>query len=258
MILCLDVGNTHIFGGLFDHAEIKLRFRHNSRLNVTSDEIGVFLKTVLRENEFDPKSVDSIAIASVVPSLDYSLRSACLKYFDISPFLLEPVNSKQLIIDLADPNELGADRLADCIAAMHYYPKQELLIVDMGTATTFDVVSAERHYLGGSIIAGLRLSMDALQLNTSKLSSVEILKPQTAIGRTTAEHLQTGLYYGQVGIIKELTRRISDEAFNGRAPLVIGTGGFAYLFEKEGIFTHTVPDLVLQGIRIGFETRNVS
>ncbi len=255
MILCLDVGNTHIFGGLFDRDEIKLRFRHNSRQNVTSDEIGVFLKSVLRENEFDPKLVDAIAIASVVPSLDYSLRSACLKYFNFSPFMLEPVNTRKLIIDLADPNELGADRLADCLAAMHYYPNRELIIVDMGTATTFDVVSAEGHYLGGSIIAGLRLSMDALQLNTSKLSSVEILQPQTAIGRTTAEHLQTGLYYGQVGIIKELTKRISDEAFYGRVPLVIGTGGFAYLFEKEAVFTHIVSDLVLQGIRIGFETR---
>lgn len=255
MILCLDVGNSHIFGGLFDGDEIKLRFRHASRHSVTSDEIGIFLKSVLRENGFDMAAVQSIAIASVVPSLDYSLRSACLKYFDITPFLLEPINTKQLTIDLANPNELGADRLADCIAAIHYYPNKELIVVDMGTATTVDVVSADRRYLGGSIIAGLRLSVDALELNTAKLSSVEILKPQTAIGRTTAEHLQTGLYYGQIGMIKELTTRISAQAFNGRPPIVIGTGGFAYLFESEGVFTHIIPDLVLQGIRIGFETQ---
>lgn len=252
MILCLDVGNSHIFGGLFENDEIKLRFRHDSRPSVTSDQLGVFLKSVLRENGFDSKSVTAIAIASVVPSMDYSLRSACVKYFDLSPFLLEPINNKQLTIDLPNPNELGADRLADCIAAMHYYPGKEIVVVDMGTATTFDVISADNRYLGGSILAGLRLSMDALQLNTSKLSSVEILKPQTSIGRTTAEHLQTGLYYGQIGMIKELTRRISDEAFNGRPPIVLGTGGFAYLFEKEGVFTAIVPDLVLHGIRLGY------
>jgi type III pantothenate kinase len=251
MILCLDVGNSQIFGGLFANDEIKLRFRHDSRPSATSDQIGVFLKSVLRENGFDASSVSSIAIASVVPSMDYSLRAACLKYFDIAPFLLEPINNSQLTIDLPNPNELGADRLADCIAAMHYYPGKELVIVDMGTATTFDVVSADKRYLGGSIVAGLRLSMDSLQLNTSKLSSVEILKPNTAIGRTTAEHLQTGLYYGQVGLIKELTKRISDEAFQGRQPIVIGTGGFAYLFEKEDVFTAIIPDLVLQGIRLG-------
>lgn len=254
MILCLDVGNSHIFGGLLESDEIKLRFRHDSRHSVTSDQIGIFLKSVLRENGFDAKQVKSIAIASVVPSMDYSLRSACLKYFELSPFLLEPTNNQKLIIDLPNPNELGADRLADCIAAMHYYPGKELVVVDMGTATTFDVISADGHYLGGSIIAGLRLSIDALQLNTSKLSSVEILQPRSAIGRTTAEHLQSGLYYGHVGIIKEMTHRISQEAFAGRKPLVIGTGGFAYLFEKEDIFASIHPDLVLQGIRIGFET----
>lgn len=253
MILCLDVGNSQIFGGLFDNEEIKLRFRHDSRPSATSDQIGIFLKSVLRENGFDANVVTSIAIASVVPSMDYSLRAACLKYFDIAPFFLEPINNSQLIIDLPNPNELGADRLADCIAAMHSYPGKELIVVDMGTATTIDVVSAKREYLGGSIVAGLRLSMDTLQSNTSKLSSVEIIKPQTAIGRTTAEHLQTGLYFGQVGMIKELTKRISEQAFNGRQPTVIGTGGFAYLFEKEDVFTNVMPDLVLQGIRLGFE-----
>ena len=251
MILCLDLGNSHIFGGVFEKEEIKLRFRHDSRPSMTSDQIGTFLKIVLKENNIDPTLITQIAIASVVPSLDYSLRAACLKYFNMPPFFLEPLHNRHLTIDLPNPNELGADRLADCIGALHYYPGQELMVVDMGTATTVDLISADGHYLGGAIIAGLRLSMEALQFNTSKLSAVEIIKPLTAIGTTTAEHLQSGLYYGQVGMIKELTTRMKKEAFNDRMPVVIGTGGFAYLFEDEQIFTAILPDLVLHGIRLG-------
>lgn len=251
MILCLDVGNTHIFGGVFDGDEIKLRFRHDSRGGITSDQLGIFLKGVLRENNIDARQIDIIAIASVVPAMDYSLRAACVKYFDMAPVLLEPATQKHLKINAPNPNELGADRLADCIAAMHYYPNKEIIVVDMGTATTIDIISAEQEYLGGAILAGLRLSMEALQLNTSKLSSVEIVKPITVIGRTTAEHIQIGLYYSQVGMIRELTQRITQEAFAGRQPIIIGTGGFAYLFEEEQIFTALIPDLVLHGIRLG-------
>ncbi len=250
MILCLDVGNSQIFGGLFEKAEIKLRFRYDSRQSLTSDQLGVFLKSVLRENDIDPLCIKSIAIASVVPSIDYSLRAACVKYFNITPFILQHGVKTGLTNCYLTPSEVGADRIANAIAAAHYYPKRDLIVVDMGTATTFEVITAGNEYLGGAILAGMRLSMEALQNNTAKLSSVEIIHLDQVIGRTTRENLQSGLYFGQLGMIREITSRISVEAFAGRKPFVIGTGGFAYLFEKENIFSEIAPDLVLQGIRL--------
>ncbi len=250
MILCLDVGNSQIFGGVFDNADIRLRFRYDSRQSLTSDQLGIFLKSVLRENEIDPNGIRSIAIGSVVPSIDYSLRAACVKYFNITPFILQHGVKTGLVNHYINPAEVGADRVANAIAASHFYPDKELVVVDMGTATTFEVITAKAEYLGGAILAGMRLSMEALQNATAKLSAVEINMPEHAIGRTTRENLQSGAYFGQLGMIREITSRISQEAFAGRKPFVIGTGGFSYLFEKENIFSTIAPDLVLHGLRL--------
>jgi type III pantothenate kinase len=250
MILCLDVGNSQIYGGVFSNDELRLRFRHDSRQSVASDQLGVFLKAVLRENDIDATNISSIAIASVVPSLDYTLRAACLKYFNISPFFLQHGVNTGLTNCYTHPAEVGADRMANAIAASHFFPNQDLIVVDMGTATTFEVINKNKEYLGGTILAGIRLSMEALQSNTAKLSAVEIVQPSHAIGRSTRENIQSGLYFGQVGMIREITSRISQEAFAGRDPFIIGTGGFAYLVEPEGIFSTVLPDLVLHGIRL--------
>lgn len=248
MILALDVGNTQIYGGVFDKDKMLLSFRRNSKQGSSSDEVGIFLRTVLRENNIDPSKVTQIAICSVVPDVIYSLRGACKKYFDLNPFILQAGVKTGLKIKYRNPVEVGADRIANSIAGTHLYPNKNLIIVDLGTATTFCVVSKEKDYLGGSIVAGLRLSMESLEAKTSKLPSVEIVPMTEALGRSTIESLQSGLYYGHIGTIKEISERISKEAFDGDKPFIIGTGGFSNLFEKEKIFDVLVPDLVLKGL----------
>lgn len=248
MILCLDVGNTQIYGGVFDEGRIRLRFRRNSRTGASSDEIGVFLRSVLRENDIEPKSVKQIAICTVVPEVLHSLRNACLKYFNVTPFTLQAGVKTGLKIRYKNPLEVGADRIANAIAATQMYPQQDLIIVDFGTATTFCAITADKDYLGGAIIAGLKISMEALESRTSRLPSVEIVKREEALAKTTVEGLQAGLYFGTIGQVKEITSRMTQEGFAGKQPKLIGTGGFASLFAKSGIFDEENPDLVLHGL----------
>jgi type III pantothenate kinase len=249
MILCIDVGNSHIYGGVFDGDEIKLRFRHTSQVS-TSDELGIFLKSVLRENGCSPEAITKIAICSVVPQLDYSLRSACVKYFSIEPFLLQAGVKTGLNIKYRNPIEVGADRIANAIAATHSYPNQNVMVIDFGTATTICVINAQKAYFGGAILPGVRLSADALSKNTAKLPAVEIIKIDNVVGRSTIESIQSGVYYGVLGACRELIQRMNQEAFGANKALVLATGGFASLFEKQDLYDHLVPDLVLQGIRL--------
>lgn len=247
MILCIDVGNSHIYGGVFAGEEIKLRFRHTSKVS-TSDELGIFLKSVLRENDCAPDQIKKIGICSVVPQLDYSLRAACVKYFLTEPFVLQAGVKTGLNIKYRNPVEVGADRIANSIAATHSYPNQNLIVIDFGTATTFCAVSSQKAYLGGAILPGVRLSVDALSNKTAKLPSVEILKPDNVVGKTTIESIQSGVFYGVLGACRELIERISKEAFAGNKPVILATGGFASLFDNHDLYDHLVPDLVLQGI----------
>lgn len=248
MILALDVGNSQIYGGVFQGEQMKLSFRRNSKQGSSSDEVGIFLRTVLRENGIDPKSVQQIALCSVVPDVVYSLKGACKKYFNLEPFILQAGVKTGLKIKYRNPLEVGADRIANAIAGSILYPNKNLIIVDLGTATTLDAVTGEREYLGGAILAGLRLCMESLESKTAKLPAVEILAPGECLGRSTVESIQSGLFFGHVGQIREISGRIEKECFGRSKPLIIGTGGFAHLFEKEGIFDVILPDLVLKGL----------
>ena len=251
MILSLDVGNTQIYGGLFDgsagHEKMLVAFRRNSKQGSSSDEIGVFLRMVLRENGFDPALVKQIVLCSVVPEVIHSLKGACQKYFNITPFILQAGVKTGLRIKYRNPLEVGADRIANSIAASHLYPQRNLVLVDLGTATTFCAVSKNRDYLGGSIISGLKLNMESLEAKTAKLPSVEIVSRNEVLGLSTVESLQSGLYYGHLGAMREIVNRVNNECFQDEKAFVIGTGGFSTLFEKERIFDAIIPDLVLQG-----------
>jgi len=250
MLLCLDVGNSQIFGGVFKGETLLLRFRHETHRTSTSDQLGVFLRQVLKENEVDYKAIKHIGISSVVPSLDYSLGSACIKYFDIDPFWLTASVFTGLTINTHNPRQIGADLLATAIAGAHLFPKKNIIIADFGTATTFVPVSADKVFLGAVFQAGVRTSMKALQSSTDQLPTVQIIKPASILGKDTVGAIQSGLYYGQVGAAKEILNGISKEAFNGRSYMTIGTGGFSHLIEQEGILDVTLPDLVLEGIRL--------
>ena len=248
MILCLDVGNSQIYGGVFLGQELKLQFRRNSRTGASSDEYGLFLRAVLRENDIDPACIQQIAICTVVPETLHSIKNCCRKYFNINPFVLQAGVKTGLKINYMNPHEVGADRIANAIGAVERFPGENLIILDFGTATTFCAISKKREYLGGVIIAGLRISMESLETQTSKLPSVEIIQPERVLGRSTVEGIQAGLYYGTLGTVKEVIQQIRNEVFPEGPLRVIGTGGFASLFAKAQIFDIEIPDLVLEGL----------
>lgn len=253
MILCLDAGNSHIYGGLFDKSHLRLQFRHATKQAISSDQIGLFLRSVLRENDYDPTLITKIAICSVVPAIDYSLRAACIKYFKFEPFFLQAGVKTGLKIKCHNPHEVGADRISNAIAATKQFPDKNLIIFDFGTATTCCVVTAAREYCGGAIFAGMQISMEALGQKTAKLFPVDIMKPQVVVGRGTRESIQSGLYYAQLGAVKELIAQIKAEHFANESCLVLATGGFSYLFQDEKVFTAIIPDLVLQGLAAALE-----
>lgn len=256
MILCLDVGNSHIFGGVFTGNEIQLRFRYNTKEAVTSDQLGLFLRNVLKENDVDPNHIKAISISSVVPSIDYSLRSACIKYFQQEAFLLQPGMETGLTIQVDNPSELGSDRIANAIGATHFFPNKNLVLIDLGTATTFSPISAQKAFLGGAIMPGMKLSMNALQSGTAKLFPVEILKPTRVVGKNTATNIQSGLYFGQLAAIKEISKAMISEVFQGEEAIIIGTGGFSYLFQEENCFHQIFPDLVLHGLKLANDLKS--
>jgi type III pantothenate kinase len=248
MILCLDIGNTHIFGGVFEGDQLRLTFRKTSRAGASSDEYGLFFRGVLKENGFDPDAVSHIALCSVVPDLVYTISGACQKYFNRQPFILKAGVKTGLKILYRNPQEVGSDRIANAIAATQMHPGRDLLIIDMGTATILCAVSGELDYLGGVIIPGLRMSMEALDRGTARLGSVEIVQPKSCLGRTTASSIQSGLYFGHLGALREICARVIDEVFEGRQPHVLATGGFSVLFDDSGLYDERVPDLVLRGL----------
>jgi len=248
MILCLDVGNTQVFGGVFNEGQLVTQFRRTSQLRSSSDELGVFFRGVLRENDIDPSAVRDIVICSVVPDLNYSLRACAQKYFGIDPLVLRPGVKTGLNIAYRDPKEVGADRIADAVGAIKLFPSRNLIVADFGTATTVCAVTKDKTFLGGNILPGVRLAMEALEMRTAQSPSVEIVPMQSALGTTTVESIQSGLYWSNVGMIRELVSRITAQVFPEEPPLVIGTGGFVHLFAQERIFDHMVGDLILTGL----------
>lgn len=252
MKLCLDVGNSHIFGGVYDPVDEPVRalltFRKSSKMGSSSDEFGLFFRSVLRENHIDPNKVNQIALCSVVPEMVYALTAACQKYFGIQPFILRAGVKTGLKIQYRNPLEVGADRIANAIAGVGLFPHENLIIVDLGTATTLCAIGKNRSYMGGVILPGLKMSMQALESGTSKLGSVEIRRKDVCLGRTTAESIQSGLYFGHLGALQEVMQRVRLEEFSGQRPKVLATGGFATLFGGTGLFDQVVPDLVLHGL----------
>lgn len=253
MNLCLDVGNSHICGGLFEGDALRFRFRWITQRGASSDELGVFFRQVVRENGRDPAEVTAIGFCSVVPDINHSLGNACRRYFEVEPFELKTGVRTGLKIRYKNPAEVGADRIAGAVGAVARYPDRDVIIVDLGTATTIEAVSAGREYLGGAIVPGVSVSMRALEQNTARLPKVEIVRPDRTCGRSTVESIQSGLFWGHVGMVREIRDRLVRECFDGRNPAVVGTGGFAGLLDQAGLFDAVHPDLALEGVRLAQE-----
>lgn len=253
MILTIDVGNTSTTCGLFDGDKLVFQFRKETNLHSSSDEVGVFFRNVLKENGFDWHDIKRIGCCSVVPSVNYSLSSACSKYLNCDPLFIEAGIKTGLKIKYSNPKEIGADLIAAAMGGVTLYPNKDMIIVDMGTATTLELVSKSGEFLGGSILPGMKISVDALASGTAKLPSVEIAKPADIYGSTTTTAIQVGLYYGVAGSIKEICHIYEKNVFHGEEPFILGTGGFAKVFGDYRLFDQIVPELVLLGVKRAIE-----
>jgi len=253
MLLCLDIGNTHILGGVFDQDNLLIRFRYATHLIGTSDQLGIFLVNILQAKNINPEKITATAVSSVVPSCDYTIKHTISSYLKSSLFILQSGVKTGLNIKYKNPKEVGADRIANAIGAVDTFPNKNIIIVDMGTATTVCAITKKKDYLGGSILPGMRLGMEALRSNTAKLMTVDIEKPEACLGRTTRESIQAGLFYGQLGALKEIISQFKTEAFSNEAVTVIGTGGFAQLYKDKVLFDVLLPDLVLHGLHKAYD-----
>lgn len=259
MLLCLDVGNTNIYAGLRHRSSWRLRFRYPSAQPYTSDQLGIFLSGMLREHDLQVQDIEAVAMASVVPSLDYSLRAACRKYLQCNPFVLQAGVKTGLKIMTANPAEVGADLVAAAIAAQQRYPGRPHIVVDFGTATTFTAVNAKAQVLGAVFMPGVHTAMQSMQQAAAKLSAVAIVKPSTVLGRNTGQAMQSGLYHMQLGAVQHIVRGLLAECFSvaeARTCVVIATGGFSHLYKDEQVFTAQHPELVLEGIALAY-TKNI-
>ena len=257
MLLALDVGNTNTVLGLYrldgEPPELAAHWRVTTHRAQTVDEYGVFFVNLFEMNGMHPSQVTHIIIASVVPPVESTLREVCETYFHIEPLFVEPGIKTGMPLLIDNPSELGADRLADSVAAYERYGGP-CIVVDFGTATNFEVVSERGEYLGGAIAPGLGLSAEALFSRAARLSRVDIKAPARVIGTNTVAHLQSGLFFGYVGLVDGILERIVRELGGEKPPKVVATGGLARLIAAGSRFIQEVDDqLTLNGLRILFE-----
>ena len=257
MLLTVDVGNTTIQCGLFEDEKLALQFRRSTNPRLSSDELGLFFRDVLALNNFDYKAVERIACCSVVPAINHSLSNCFRKYFFKEALFIQAGIKTGLKIKYANPREIGADRIAGAIGAVRAAASsggaKNLIVVDMGTATTVDVITKNNEYLGGAILPGAAMSVHALSEGTAQLPSVEVVQPKNVCGSSTIEAIQSGVFYGQAGAVRELVSKMEESVFVGERAFVIGTGGFSRSFESAGLFDLVLPDLVLQGLKVALD-----
>lgn len=259
MLLALDVGNTNTVLGLFDlNAEppsLSAHWRVTTHRTQTVDEYGVFFVNLFEMHGMKTGHVTHIIISSVVPPVDSTLRRVCEEYFHVEPMFVEPGIKTGMPMLIDNPSELGADRLADCISAYERYGGP-CIVVDFGTATKFEVISERGEYMGGAIAPGLGLSADALFSHAARLSRVDIRRPAKVIGTNTVTHLQSGLYFGYIGLVDGILERILSEMGGDteRKPHVIATGGLARMIAADSRYIEHIDEmLTLEGLRILFE-----
>jgi type III pantothenate kinase len=246
MLLALDIGNTNIAIGVFLESKLKEHWRIKTEAERTCDEYIVVLRGLLQPSPEVWEQITGVIISSVVPPLTPVFQKLSRDMFGVKPLTVGPGLKTGMPIKYENPQEVGADRVVSAVAALELYGGP-CIVVDFGTATTFDAVSAQGEYLGGAIAPGVQISADALFAKTAKLPSIEIRRPEMAIGRTTVASMQSGLYYGYVGLVSVLIERIQAE-LGGNAK-VVATGGFAPVIRSEiDAIDYEEPHLVLQGL----------
>lgn len=251
MLLAIDIGNTNIVVGMFRDGELQATWRIATDIERMADEYAVTLLSLLRQQGLDASDVTMVSMCGVVPPLTATFEKLCQRYFKVSPLVVRAGVRTGVRIRLDNPAEAGADRIVDAAAAHHLYGGP-VIIVDLGTATTFDTVSREGDYLGGAIAPGLNTAAESLFARTAMLPRVELTRPEHAIGTNTVTAMQSGLVFGYIGLVEGIIARIQQEL--REKARVVATGGFAELIAKETSVIDVVnADLTLVGLRLIYQ-----
>ena len=253
MLLALDIGNTNMVMGFYENSDLKNRWRLSTNTNKSVDEYGILMKNILEVSNLDIRKIKSIIISSVVPDVTTLIVKSCIKYLNIEPIVVGPGIKTGMNIEYDNPKSLGSDRLVNCVSGYHKYGGP-LIVVDMGTAITIDAVDDKGVFLGGTISPGVQISAEGLFNRTSKLPRVEITEPKEVIGINTIESIQSGFYYGYVGLCDYIIEKIIEElssTMDVTNITVIATGGFSKLLAKKSKYIDIIdPQLTLDGLSI--------
>ncbi len=248
MLLAVDIGNTNIALGVFEGEQLRATWRVATGVNQMADEYAVLLLNLLHYQGLDKSDIKEVALCCVVPPLLGTFEELFQRYFHISPLVVGAGVKTGVRIRMDNPREVGADRIVNAAAAHHLY-SGPIIIVDLGTATTFDTVSKEGDYLGGAIATGIGTAAEALFAKTTALPRVELVHPQQAIGTNTIAAMQSGIVFGYVGLVEGIVARIQQEL--GEKAKVVATGGYAELIAREtAVINEVNPDLTLVGLRL--------
>ena len=253
MILTLDIGNTNIKTALFDGTEMVKYWRLSTNITSTSDEYGITIMNLFRHEGVDAKDVEGIVISSIVPTINFTIEHMCQNYFGMAPTFIAPGVKTGINIRYENPRELGSDRIANAVAAYDEYGGEKPVIyIDFGTATTFGVVDEHGAFLGGAIFPGIKLASEALVSGTAKLPRFALAQPEHVIGRTTLTNLQSGMFFGYVGMVTNLVQQMKKEL--DRDAVVVATGGMAVLIAEEAKVIDKLDGLLtLKGLRLIYE-----
>jgi len=256
MLLVIDVGNTNTSLGVYREDVLLAHWRLTTNPSRTIDEYGVHARNLFALAQMDFKDIEAIAVASVVPPLNYTLKRMAEVYFHLTPLFIDHTTDTGLKILYEPPSDVGADRIVDAVAAIARHGSP-CIVVDFGTATTFNAINAAGEYVGGLITPGIMISSEALFSRTAKLPRVDIKRPQQVIGSSTVAAMQSGLYYGYAGLVDGVLERMIEEI--GIKPRIIATGGLAPLIATGSKYIDKVDDtLTLEGLRLIYERTTVS
>lgn len=252
MLLAIDIGNTHTVFGVYRSSKLIVDWRVTSMLQRTEDEVGTQVGLFLKEAKIPLKQIQGVGISSVVPNLTDIFALMAKKYFNVDPLIISSSLDLGIKIQYDDPNSVGADRICNAVAGFAFFGGP-LIIIDFGTATTYDVVSGTGDYLGGVIAPGIETSAVDLHRRAAKLPKIELHFPKSIIGKDTVSSMQSGILYGAVDALEGLVERIQAEIKNreGKKALVVATGGFSGLMASQSeLINECVPSLVLDGVRL--------